>query len=183
MLISGYLPGKYMYDCYHPYYMPECVCNVREKILKNIEKTEKDCWLYKKSTSGEYSKLRWEGKWHSAHRISYEAFVGPIPKSKWVCHKCDIPKCVNPVHLFIGSASDNRKDAVKKKRIPMGEQNHFTKFTDVQVEEMRLLKKEGCTYERLARIFNCSFTYVKYIMSNKIRKEDKHVESEHTATY
>lgn len=171
MIFSGYLIGEYMIECAHKYYDPNCLCNVREKILGNIEKTETDCWLYGKSTAGDYSKLRWKGKWHSAHRISYESFVGPIPKKKWVCHKCDIPKCVNPEHLFIGSASDNRKDAVNKKRVPMGESNHFSKFTNDQIKEMRFLKEEGFTHERLMKIFNCSMAYIREIVNNRLRKE------------
>lgn len=152
----------------------EIGCSLKCKLLGDIRK-EGDCWLFKNSSCGEYSKIRWNAKWHLAHRISYEVHNGPIPKGKWICHKCDTPKCVNPDHLFIGSASENRKDAVSKKRVPMGEANHFSKFTDIQVNEMRQLHEEGLTYERLTRIFNCSFAYVKYIMGNKIRKKEDNV--------
>ncbi len=141
-------------------------CCLKCKILSNIQKTDQGCWLYKKSCSGAYGKVRWQSKWYSAHRISYEQFVGKIPEGKWICHKCDTPKCVNPEHLFVGSASDNRKDAVKKRRVALGEKNHFAKFTDKQIEEMRLLNIEGFTYERLSRIFNCSYTFVYNIINN-----------------
>lgn len=176
LIYSNHLTGVYMRYCNQcsvefKNFGRETGCSLKCKLLDGIKK-EGDCWLYKNSSSGEYSKIRWKMKWYSAHRVSYEVHKGEIPKGKWICHKCDTPKCVNPEHLFIGSASENRKDAVSKKRVPAGEYNHFSRFTDIQVEEMRKLYDEGLTYDRLARIFNCSFTYVKYIIGNKIRQKE-----------
>jgi len=141
-------------------------CSLKCKVLAGIKKEENGCWIYKKSSSGAYGKIRWQMQWYSAHRVSYEEFVGPITKGLLVCHKCDTPKCVNPDHLFLGSHKDNRKDAVDKNRVPKGEVNHFSKFTDKQIKEMRLLKEEGFTYQRLSNIFNCSFSYLCSIIKN-----------------
>lgn len=51
-----------------------------------------------------------------AHRIFYELYIGNIPNAMYVCHKCDICYCVNPDHLFVGTAKDNARDMINKNR-------------------------------------------------------------------
>lgn len=50
------------------------------------------------------------------HRISYAAFVGPIPHGLHVLHRCDNRRCINPDHLFLGTNYDNIKDMMSKGR-------------------------------------------------------------------
>jgi len=147
----------------------EDIKKIKKKILAGIRKTDSGCWLYKNSTYGAYSKMRWSGVWYSAHRASYEIFKDRITNGLWVCHSCDTPKCVNPEHLFLGSAKDNMRDARKKKRTRAGEDNHLSRFTDEQIEQMRLLKNEGFTYDRLQKIFNCSMAHIYNVVKGLIR--------------
>ncbi len=52
----------------------------------------------------------------SAHRASWVLANGPIPRGLWVLHRCDIPACINPDHLFLGTAADNTADMIRKGR-------------------------------------------------------------------
>lgn len=88
----------------------------------------------------------------------------------YVCHRCDVPACVNPVHLFRGSPADNARDAVAKGRhyregskggssFPSGA--HFgrggrCKLTPEQVTELRALKNEGYKVQALSEKFGIS---------------------------
>lgn len=77
------------------------------------------CWEMPGKSKKAYAQIYSNNtkKRYSAHRLSYELHYGEIGNSKiFVCHRCDNPKCINPTHLFLGSASDNMVDAVIKKR-------------------------------------------------------------------
>jgi hypothetical protein len=63
-------------------------------------------------------KRRVDGEWKQqrAHRVAYELAVRPIPNGMLVCHRCDNPPCCNPLHLFLGSGTDNQQDMIQKGR-------------------------------------------------------------------
>ena len=85
------------------------------------------CWEWVKGKTGRGRPSLYIGKVDGkdtqqyAHRVSYELHRGEIPEGMMVCHHCDNPGCVNPDHLFVGTAMDNRQDMVSKGRDPRGE--------------------------------------------------------------
>ena len=112
----------------------------KEFIVANCEiDKSKGCWNWKKSRAPWGYGLIGENK-HCirAHRKSYELWKGPIPKGLFVCHRCDNPPCCNPEHLFLGTDLDNKRDAIRKGRFPLGENRPNAKLTSVQVREIRV---------------------------------------------
>lgn len=75
-----------------------------------------DCWEWGgvKNKQG-YGRFYFKGKQVAAHRWSYEYFIGKLG-GLHCCHHCDNPGCVNPFHLFAGTAQDNVDDKMKKGR-------------------------------------------------------------------
>jgi len=60
-----------------------------------------------------------------AHRRMYELTKGEIPEGWFVCHTCDNPPCINPDHLFVGTALHNNRDTNRKGRHPKnGTESH-----------------------------------------------------------
>jgi len=53
-------------------------------------------------------------------RVVWFCLHGKFPPL-YICHKCDNPRCINPKHLFVGSAADNVHDSMEKGRFRPGE--------------------------------------------------------------
>ena len=79
------------------------------------------CWLWDGSYDRkDYGQLRvarrGAGSLRPATHIALELAGRSVPVGKLVCHHCDVPACVNPGHLFIGTARDNTQDMMRKGR-------------------------------------------------------------------
>ncbi len=98
------------------------------------------CWEFPYSVSRNgYGRATIYGRFMSAHRAAWILAHGEIPDGLWVLHRCDNKLCVNPAHLFLGTAADNVKDMIQKgrKNIQPSENASRGKLTRVQVEEIR----------------------------------------------
>lgn len=99
----------------------------------------------------------------AAHRISYEVFVEDIPSGMYVLHQCDNKRCVNPAHLFLGTAADNTHDSILKGRFA-GQGRRYPKFKRGEQWLMRRLAAAGIAYSVVAPMFKCSTTTVRKIV-------------------
>ncbi len=73
-----------------------------------------------------YGTLTHETVSYSAHRISLFLSNPQFDQSLHVCHKCDNTLCINPNHLFAGTARDNIHDMISKGRHSHGD-DHFSR--------------------------------------------------------
>lgn len=91
-----------------------------KRFFDKVNKTDY-CWVWTASLRGKtgYGVFKLNRKVIDAHRLSYQLHYGEIPKGLYVCHTCDNRKCVNPEHLFLGSAKDNWQDGFNKGRIKL----------------------------------------------------------------
>lgn len=106
---------------------------------------------------------------YKANRISFWFFGGDDPEDKLICHHCDNPWCVNPLHLFIGTYTDNARDRAKKGRSfsPLGERNNGSRLTEGSVFEIRRLFKSGIARKELAKRFSINESTVHNIVKRK----------------
>ena len=81
------------------------------------------CILWTGCISKGYGVLWVNGQNRRVHRLVWEARFGSIPIGLCVCHRCDVPLCVNLDHLFLGSQAENRLDCVQKDRHAKGDRS------------------------------------------------------------
>lgn len=100
------------------------------------------CWPWTANTVNRnnpkqhYGRFRFYGKQEVASRVSYYLKHGPFDASLDVLHTCDNPRCVNPQHLFLGTAKTNGEDMVGKGRSPCGTRNASAKLNEESVAQI-----------------------------------------------
>jgi hypothetical protein len=99
--------------------------NSLEQILERAELNKKTGCLEWKGAlfQNGYGKANYSNRTWSAHRIVWQLTKGD-PGDLFVCHTCDNRKCININHLFLGTASDNMQDKIKKDRCPLKGKTH-----------------------------------------------------------
>jgi hypothetical protein len=106
----------------------------------------------------------YDGRTGMAHRFSWELHYGD-PGELCVLHKCDVPACVNPEHLFLGTLAGNCHDRTAKHRGAFGERMGAAKLTDAAVAEMRCRYAVGdVSHLTLAKSYGVSESAVRAVL-------------------
>ena len=161
--------------------MPIQCQNIKDRLEAKVERIpESGCWIwmgccdhcgYGRITVG--SRSDGTRKLEGVHRVSYEAYIGPIYNGDNILHRCDTPSCFNPHHLFSGTRKDNAIDCQKKNRYnhPIGENHGNAKLTEGEVLQIfrSPLAKRG-----IARIYGISDTLVRRIKRGEMWKHITH---------
>lgn len=93
--------------------------SVAERFAECVRKDDRSgciLWIGSIATNG-YGRMKIGRRFFQAHRVSWELVNGPIPPGMFICHRCDIRPCVNPLHLFVGTQADNMRDCAAKGRL------------------------------------------------------------------
>lgn len=120
-----------------------------ERFFRYAQKgqSENDCWKWTaaKNLKG-YGKIGTAGKGskiEGAHRVSWMIHNNQkIPDGMFILHSCDNPECTNPLHLRVGTRSENMKDMYDRARqgnrkLPIGESNNKAVLTHEKVTYIR----------------------------------------------
>ena len=147
----------------------------KEKFYSKVNITDTHCWEWTgaRKING-YGKFIFLGKEYLTHRYSFYCATGVDPKDLFVCHHCDNRICINPTHLFLGTAKDNYDDMISKGRhkgvyaTKPGESNGRAKLTWKGVRSIRLKYipfKNGVA--RLSKAYGVSTTAIYNIIKRK----------------
>lgn len=142
---------------------------------KYIPEPNSGCWIWigGQYQSG-YGNISINNKKQKAHRVSYEMHKGKIPEGMFVCHSCDNPLCVNPDHLWVGTAIDNNADRHAKgrsnggtdgpKQPAIGAKNPNSKLTEKQVME---IYRDPRSYTKISKDYGVRHAAVWRIKKKK----------------
>jgi hypothetical protein len=156
--------------------------NLPERIRKKVRMMDNGCIEWTGYTNGvpPYGSIYVRGsfktghvRYERVHRFVYREVVGDIPQRMFVCHTCDNPLCVNPDHLWLGTHSENMKDAYRKGRVAppkqhmFGECNPNSKLTESQVRMIKQRLSEGESSRSISRDFGVNKDTVLSIAHGK----------------
>lgn len=159
--------------------------------IDNMEVNENGCKIWKDNRlTHEYGFATVEGEGVRVHRLSLERKLGrKIKEGFFSCHYCDVPRCVNPDHLFEGTPYDNMHDCIKKGRIhhpgswgdrngsrthpesrPKGMDHYATKLSDSDLDDIKnLYYEKSKNKSEISRVYGVTSTYVRKILAGRKR--------------
>ena len=122
------------------------------KFWARVDKCEPGpgCWMWTGPPGNHGYGQSWvDGTVTTAHRVSYELEIGPVPDGLFVLHRCDVKLCVRPSHLYAGTHQDNMDDVARSG-------HPRRKLSRFEVLEIRRLLSLGASQRTIAERFGVS---------------------------
>ncbi len=164
------------------------------KFWKRVKRHSNGCWEWQGAICAQgYGKVgisrRGRFKTFKAHRLAYAIYYQSDPGQLCVCHHCDNPSCVNPLHFFLGTYQDNARDRESKhrrtpatgdqhgsrkhpERVPRGEKHGRAKLKEADVRTIRQKAADGNSLRSLSREYQLALPTICQI----VRRESwKHI--------
>jgi len=136
------------------------------RVIRSTDKT--DCWGWKGSISGKgYAQMP---KVRMAYRWILEKKLGrKLVKGEQCRHLCGNPRCTNPLHLEVGTQSQNERDKQLHHSGRLGS-NGFHKLTMEDAMKIRSLA-ETMLQREIAKQYNITQVMVSRIITGKAWNE------------
>lgn len=123
-----------------------------------------------------YANARYKGTFQKLHRLVWcehngvevSSIVGMV-----VRHTCDNPRCINPLHLILGTQAQNVQDAIDRGRWPSGEKSGNAEATEevvIFIREHYIPRDRQWGGRALAKQLNLHPSTVRNIITNSTWK-------------
>ena len=116
-----------------------------ERIQRRMEiDPVRGCWLWLGPlTADKYARMGSSRGGVKGHRALWIELHGPLDRREYVLHRCDVPRCCNPDHLYVGTQQDNMRDRNVRGRQARGEKQGFARLTAAAVLAIRSDPREN----------------------------------------
>jgi len=149
------------------------------RFWNKVKTSASGCWLWLRAVDAAgYGRFWFDGRNHAAHRIAYmlsARLLAPPPRGepphiKLVKHRCGNRLCVNPHHLYLGTAQHDEASAQRAGTYVHGENHHQSKLTAEAVRSIRSKAASGHKLQTLAMAYGVTKATISHIVHKKTWK-------------
>lgn len=160
--------------------MPRWPRTFEERFCSKIDKKgPNECWLWTGHVGNNgYGTIWLNKKSVCVHRHMLEMHLHrPISQGLYACHSCNVRRCVNPLHLYEGTPSQNSQDSVQAGTHYFSTTRQLfrgsAKLSESQVRTIRHRIVAGEAQRSLAKEFEITVTAMNNLARGKTWKEVK----------
>lgn len=145
----------------------------KQRFMRHVAcgNSKEECWLWVGARGRDgYGVFKFQQKTDKAHRVSWMLHNGAIPIGMHILHRCDVPWCVNPCHLFPGTPRQNVLDMFAKGRNSNPPRDGKRKLSNTEANDVRERYSCGVSIRQLAGEYKVARNTIRLIIKNKTYK-------------